>query len=50
MGVLDAAKSDLDALMRDDEEIAERMDGEQAAEFAVRAEEVHEAIADGAAG
>src|ERR1700748_1435781 len=49
LGVLDAAKSDLDALMRDDEEIAERMDREQAAEFAARAEEVDEAIAEGAA-
>src|SRR3954452_19910573 len=29
LGVLDAAKSDLEALMRDDEEIAERMDREQ---------------------
>jgi len=48
LGVLDAAKSDLDALMRDDEEIAERMDREQAAEFAARAEEVDEAIAEGA--
>ena len=43
-------KSDLDALMRDDEEIAERMDAEQATEFTDRAEEVHEAIAEGAAG
>jgi hypothetical protein len=50
LGVLDAAKSDLDALMRDDEEIAERMDAEQAAEFSARAEEVDEAIAGGAAG
>jgi hypothetical protein len=49
LGVLDAAKSDLDALMRDDEEIAERMDREQAAEFAARAEEVDDAIAEGAA-
>jgi hypothetical protein len=50
LGVLDAAKSDLDALMRDDEDIAERMDAEQAAEFAARAEEVNDAIAEGAAG
>ena len=50
LGVLDAAKSDLDALMRDDEEIAERMDAEQGAEFAARAEEVHDAITEGAAG
>jgi hypothetical protein len=50
LGVLDAAKSDLEALMRDDEQIAERMDAEQSAEFAARAEEVDEAIAEGAAG
>jgi P-aminobenzoate N-oxygenase AurF len=50
LGVLDAAKSDLEALMRDDEQIAERMDAEQAAEFAARAEEVDGAIAEGAAG
>jgi hypothetical protein len=49
LGVLDAAKSDLDALMRDDEQIAERMDAEQAAEFAARAGEVNEAITEGAA-
>jgi hypothetical protein len=49
LGVLDAAKSDLDALMRDDEEIAERMEREHAAEFAARAEEVDAAIAEGAA-
>jgi hypothetical protein len=36
--------------MRDDEQIAERMDAEQAAEFAARAEEVDGAIAEGAAG
>ncbi len=50
LGVLDAAKSDLQALMRDDEQIAERMDADQAAEFAAQAEEVDEAIAEGAAG
>ncbi|MGP0024419.1 MAG: ferritin-like domain-containing protein [Streptosporangiaceae bacterium] len=50
LGVLDAAKSDLEALMRDDEQIAERMDAEQAAEFGARAAEVDEAIAEGAAG
>jgi hypothetical protein len=49
LGVLDAAKSDLEALMRDDEEIAERMDREQVAEFEARAEEVSAAIAEGAA-
>jgi len=49
LGVLDAAKSDLDALMRDDEEIAERMEAEHAAEFAARADEVSDAITEGAA-
>jgi hypothetical protein len=49
LGVLDAAKSDLDALMRDDEEIAERLEHEHAAEFAARAGEVDAAIAEGAA-
>jgi hypothetical protein len=33
-----------------DEQIAERMDADQAAEFAARAEEVDEAITQGAAG
>jgi P-aminobenzoate N-oxygenase AurF len=50
LGVIDAAKSDLEALMRDDEEIAERMDQEQAEEFKARAAEVDAAIAEGAAG
>ncbi|MGH3171949.1 MAG: ferritin-like domain-containing protein, partial [Trebonia sp.] len=50
LGVIDAASADLDALMRDDEEIAERMEGEHAAEFAARKQEVDAAIASGAAG
>ena len=50
LGVLDAAKSDLEALMRDDEQIAERMEEEYAAEFAARAAEVGTAIAEGTAG
>ena len=48
LGVLDAASTDLDALMRDDEEIAERVDAEKAkyeAEMAARRAEVHTAIA-----
>ncbi len=48
LGVLDAADTDLEALMRDDEDIAERMDGERYdAELAARTAEVHAAIADG---
>jgi len=51
MGVLDAAKADLDALMRADEDIAERLDQERfAAEEKARADEVEQVIADGAAG
>jgi hypothetical protein len=47
LGVLDAAKTDLEALMRDDEEIADRMDSEKyAAELAARHAEVDAAIAD----
>ena len=49
LGVIDAAKTDLEALMRDDEEIAERVDEEKyAAELAVRQAEVDAAMADGA--
>jgi hypothetical protein len=49
MGVLDSAKADLDALMRSDEEIAEKLDEDRfAAEEAARAEEVAEVIAAGA--
>jgi hypothetical protein len=50
MGVLDAAKADLEALMRTDEEIAERLDRERfAAEEAARAAEVAGVIAEGSA-
>jgi hypothetical protein len=49
MGVLDAAKADLEALMRSDEEIAEKLDADRfAAEEAARAREVADVIADGA--
>jgi P-aminobenzoate N-oxygenase AurF len=49
MGVLDAAKSDLDALMRSDEDIAAKLDEQRfAAEETARAEEVAEIIAEGA--
>jgi P-aminobenzoate N-oxygenase AurF len=45
LGVLDAAGTDLEALMRDDEEIAERIDREKyAAELAARQAEVNAAI------
>jgi hypothetical protein len=48
LGVLDAAAVDLDSVMRDDEEIAERMDEERyAAELAARSAEVGAAVADG---
>ena len=47
LGVIDAADSDLDALMRDDEEIADRLEHEHAAEFAARKAEVDAAIASG---
>ena len=40
LGVLDAAGTDLEALMRDDEDIAERIEREHAAEFAARQAEV----------
>jgi P-aminobenzoate N-oxygenase AurF len=49
LGVLTAADTDLDALMRDDEDVADRMEREHAAEFAARKEEVAAAIASGAA-
>jgi hypothetical protein len=49
MGVLDNAKADLSALMKQDEEIAEKYDEERAAaEFAVREAEVQEAVTLGA--
>jgi hypothetical protein len=47
LGVLQAADSDLEALMRDDEDIAERVEQEHAAEFAARKAEVDEAIGAG---
>jgi hypothetical protein len=47
LGVLDAAGSDLEALMKDDEDIAERVEREQAAEMAARKAEVDAAVADG---
>jgi hypothetical protein len=50
LGVLDAASGDLEALMRDDEDIAERVEQEHAAEFAARKAEVDAAIEDGSAG
>jgi len=45
LGVLDAAGTDLEALMRDDEDVAERIEREQAAEMAARTAEVDAAIA-----
>jgi P-aminobenzoate N-oxygenase AurF len=48
LGVLDAASTDLEVLMRDDEDQAERIEAEHAAELALRAAEVSDAIADGA--
>jgi hypothetical protein len=50
LGVLDAASGDLDALMRDDEDIAERVEREQASEMAARVTEVEAAITDGSEG
>lgn len=51
MGVLDMSKADLDALMNQDEEIAEKLDTERfAAEEADRRAEVDAVIADAAAG
>jgi P-aminobenzoate N-oxygenase AurF len=50
MGVLDAAKADLESLMRTDEEIAEQLDRERfAAQEAARMAEVAEVIAEGSA-
>src|ERR1700722_12951915 len=48
LGVIEAADSDLEALMRADEDTADRLEREHAAEFAVRKEEVDAAIASGA--
>jgi P-aminobenzoate N-oxygenase AurF len=44
LGVLEAGDSDLEALMRDDEDIAERVEREHAAEFTARKAEVDAAI------
>jgi hypothetical protein len=46
--VIDAADSDHDALMLDDEQVADRMEQEHAAELAARKVEVEAAIASGA--
>jgi hypothetical protein len=48
LGVIDAASSDLEALMRDDEDTADRLEREHAAEFTARRQEVDAAIASGA--
>jgi hypothetical protein len=49
LGVLDAARTDLEALMRDDEQIAEDVDRRKyEAELATRRAEVDAATADGA--
>jgi P-aminobenzoate N-oxygenase AurF len=50
LGVIDAADSDLDTLMRGDEDIADRLEREHAAELAARKEEVDAAIAVGSEG
>jgi hypothetical protein len=51
MGVLDYAKADLEALMKTDEDIAEKLDAERfATEEAARIAEVNEAISGGADG
>jgi hypothetical protein len=49
LGVLDAADTDLEALMRDDEDQAERLEREHAAELAARQAEVSAAMTEGAA-
>jgi hypothetical protein len=46
LGVLDAAGTDLETLMRDDEDAAERIEREHAAELAARKAEVDAAIGD----
>jgi hypothetical protein len=48
LGVMDAANGNLDALMRADEDTADRMEREHAAELTSRKEEVDAAIASGA--
>jgi hypothetical protein len=46
LGVIEAAQTDLDALMRDDEQLAEKLDEQRyAAELAARRAEVDEVIA-----
>ncbi|MGH3244963.1 MAG: aminobenzoate oxygenase, partial [Trebonia sp.] len=47
LGVIDAADSSLEALMRDDEDTADRLEREHAAEFTARQREVDAAIATG---
>jgi len=48
LGVLEAANTNLEALMADDEQIAEEVDRRKyEAELAARQDEVHTAIADG---
>jgi hypothetical protein len=44
LGVMDAAAGDLTALMRDDEELADRLEREHAAELTARQQEVDEVI------
>ena len=49
MGVLDAAQGDLVRMMKQDEDIADEIDRRRhEEELAVRRDEVHAAIADGA--
>jgi hypothetical protein len=49
MGVMDAASGDLDALMRNDEDTADRLEREHAVELATRRAEVDAAIASASA-
>jgi hypothetical protein len=48
LGVIDAASSNLDALMRDDEDTADRLEREHASELTARKQEVDAAITSGA--
>jgi hypothetical protein len=50
LGVIAAADSDLDVLMSADEDIADRLEREHAAEFAARKQEVDAAVSSGAEG
>jgi hypothetical protein len=50
LGVMAAADSDLDALMSSDEDIADRLEREHAAELTTRKQEVDVAITSGAEG